>query len=199
MKGVPLRTLLIQNHQEVSYYWGIKRRGNTPDLKFHKRSWVSEEDHCYKPSQKDCRTRRHETILEIRKKTTLLEVINKTVISMFLKDFTKNRNKTNKADDFSHMPPLNIVKNRAQRWDFPAMWKWRFFFQHILKSLTNMYRSSSSPFFRTPTRIQSGPDTSEESKSVMVFLNILGVTRILYSLRYLRKVFLIATNERSDF
>ena len=39
-----------------------------------------------------------------------------------------------------------------------------------------MYESSGSQFFRTTTGIQSGPDTFNESKFIMTFLTILGVT-----------------------
>ena len=46
-----------------------------------------------------------------------------------------------------------------------------------------MYESSDSQFFRTTTGIQSGPDAFDESKFVMTFLTILGITEILYSFR----------------
>ena len=45
-----------------------------------------------------------------------------------------------------------------------------------------MYESSSSPFFRTTTGIQSGPDVFDESK-FPTFLTILEVTEILCSFR----------------
>ena len=51
----------------------------------------------------------------------------------------------------------------------------------ILKSSTSMYERSGSQFFRTATGIQSGPDTFNESRFVMTFLTILGVTAILFS------------------
>ena len=38
-----------------------------------------------------------------------------------------------------------------------------------------MYESSGSPFFRTTTGIQSGPDAFDESRLVMTFLTIMGV------------------------
>ena len=41
-----------------------------------------------------------------------------------------------------------------------------------------MYESSGSQFFRTTTEIESGPDASDESKFVMTFLTILGITEI---------------------
>ena len=46
-----------------------------------------------------------------------------------------------------------------------------------------MYGSSGSQFFRTTTVIQSGPDVLDESRFVMNFLTILGVTEILCSFR----------------
>ena len=46
-----------------------------------------------------------------------------------------------------------------------------------------MYESSGSQFFRTITGIQSGPDAFDESRFVMTFLTILGVTEILCSIR----------------
>ena len=46
-----------------------------------------------------------------------------------------------------------------------------------------MYKSSGSQFFRTTTGIQSGPDAFDESRFVMTFLTILGVTEILCSFR----------------
>ena len=41
-----------------------------------------------------------------------------------------------------------------------------------------MYESSGSEFFRTTTRIQSGPDAFDESRFVMTFLTILGFMEI---------------------
>ena len=46
-----------------------------------------------------------------------------------------------------------------------------------------MYESSGSQFFRTTTGIQSGPNVFDESRFVMTFLTILGVTEILCSFR----------------
>ena len=46
-----------------------------------------------------------------------------------------------------------------------------------------MYESSGSQFFRTTTEIKSGPDAFDESRFVMSFLIILGVTEILWSFR----------------
>ena len=52
-----------------------------------------------------------------------------------------------------------------------------------------MYESSGSQLFR----IQSGPDTFDESRFIMTFLTILGVTEILWektSTKHLKHVFL---------
>ena len=49
-----------------------------------------------------------------------------------------------------------------------------------------MYESSGSQFFRT-AGIQSGPDAFDESRFVMTFLTILGVTDILCSFRLVLK------------
>ena len=46
-----------------------------------------------------------------------------------------------------------------------------------------MYESLGSQFLRTTTGIQSGPDTFDESRFVITFLTILGVTEILWSFR----------------
>ena len=50
-----------------------------------------------------------------------------------------------------------------------------------------MHESSSSQFFKTTTGIQSGADTLDESRFVMTFLTILGVTEILCSFRLVLK------------
>ena len=55
--------------------------------------------------------------------------------------------------------------------------------RHILKSSASMYKSSGSQFFRNTTGIQSGPDAFDESRFVMTFVTILGVTGILRSFR----------------
>ena len=52
-----------------------------------------------------------------------------------------------------------------------------------MKSSASIYESSGSQFFKTTTRIQSGPDVFYESRFVMAFLTILGVREILCSFR----------------
>ena len=61
------------------------------------------------------------------------------------------------------------------------------FFRHILKSWASMYESSGSQFVRTTTGIQSGPDTFDELRFVMIFLTILGVMETLCSFRLVRE------------
>ena len=46
-----------------------------------------------------------------------------------------------------------------------------------------MYEKAGSQFFRTITGKQSGPDAFDESRFVMTFLTILGVTEILCSFK----------------
>ena len=54
--------------------------------------------------------------------------------------------------------------------------------RHLLKSSANMWERSGSQFFRTTTGIQSGPDAFQ-SRFIMTFLTILGVTEILCSFK----------------
>ena len=54
-----------------------------------------------------------------------------------------------------------------------------------MKSSAGMYESSGSQFFRTTIGIQSGPDAFDESRFVLTFLTILGVTEILRSVRFI--------------
>ena len=53
----------------------------------------------------------------------------------------------------------------------------------MLKCSASMHESSGSQFFRTTTGIQSGPDTFDELRFVMIFLTILGVMEILCTFR----------------
>ena len=56
-------------------------------------------------------------------------------------------------------------------------------FRHILNSSASIYKSSGSQFFRTSTGIQSVPDAFDESRLVMAFLIIFGVTKMLCNFR----------------
>ena len=71
--------------------------------------------------QKICSRLRSETILEIKKGTTFLEVINKPIIYKFSKDFTNQRKKTNWAVILSCSPLPNILKYRGYRWNLPTI------------------------------------------------------------------------------
>ena len=55
--------------------------------------------------------------------------------------------------------------------------------RYLLTSSASTYESSGSEFCRTTTRIQSGPDAFDESRFVMTFLTVLGVTKILCTYR----------------
>ena len=53
----------------------------------------------------------------------------------------------------------------------------------MLKCSASMHENSGSQFFRTTTGTQSGPDTFDESKFVMIFLTILWVMETLCNFR----------------
>ena len=55
-------------------------------------------------------------------------------------------------------------------------------FRHIVKSLANIYESTSLQFFRNTIGIQSGSVAFEESGSLLAFLANLEVITILNSL-----------------
>ena len=73
------------------------------------------------------------------------------------------------------------------------MFRRRIPFRHILVCMkvsissmyASIYESSGSQFFTTTTGIQSGPDAFDESRFVITFLTILGVTEILCNFRLL--------------
>ena len=56
-------------------------------------------------------------------------------------------------------------------------------FRQVLKSSASMYESLGSQFYRTTTRMQSGPDAFDDSRFVMTFLTTLGGMEILRSFR----------------
>ena len=56
-----------------------------------------------------------------------------------------------------------------------------------MKNSASMYESSGSHLFRITTERQTGPDTYDNSKLVMIFVINLGVTRILYTLRLVQE------------
>ena len=65
-----------------------------------------------------------------------------------------------------------------------------------------MCESSGSQFYRTTAVIHSGPNAFDESKFVLNFLTILGVTEILCSFRFFEegtKVKEITESSRSEF
>ena len=79
-------------------------------------------------------SRRPKTILEIRKKTTFLQVTNNAIIYNLFKDFTNHRKKTNRAVVFSSRPFSNILKYRDHRCNLPTIWKTR-----LLKTLVEEF------------------------------------------------------------
>ena len=88
----------------------------------------------------------------------------------------------NRAVVFSFRPFCNILKYRNNQWDLEQSGKLDPF-RHILKSSGSMVESSGRQFVRTTTGIQSEPDAVDEAMFVMIFLTILGVTKMLYSFR----------------
>ena len=108
-------------------------------------------------------------------------VIN-NIIYKFFKDFINYKKKTNRAVVFSSGRFPNILKYSDHQCDLPTIWKTKLF-KHILKSSVSMYESSGSQFIRTTTATQLGLDVFDESRFIMTFLTILGVTYILYSFR----------------
>ena len=95
------------------------------------------------------------------KRATFLNVIHKLILYQFLKDFP------NKARSLTFLNTGHIVTfQQSGKQDS---------FKHIWKRSVNLYESSGSDFFRTTTRIQSGPDALDESRLVMTCLINLGV------------------------
>ena len=83
--------------------------------------------------QKICSLIRPEAIVEIRKEAMYLEVISKSFIYKFSKDFTNHINKTKRAKVFRRGPLPNIHRYRGHRLDLPTIWKTRFLQTHIEK------------------------------------------------------------------
>ena len=115
----------------------------------------------YKPLKIWTWTKRPETILEIRRKTTFL-------IYNFLKTFR---------------PLTNVLKYRGTWWNF--------IYQNLenqnsfdtLKIWTNIYATSDLHFFRIISGKQLGPDAFEESRLVMTLLTNLQVRGIVSNIR----------------
>ena len=88
---------------------------------------------------------------------------------------------------FSCRPLFSIIIYMNHQWYRPTIWK-TILLQYILKSSSSMYERSASQFFRSTTEIRSWPEDSDESRFVMTFLAVLGVTKILCSSRLVLKV-----------
>ena len=105
-------------------------------------------------------------------------MINNPIIYTFSKEFTNHRKETNRVAVFSSRPfPTFLNTGTIQQSGKQDS------FRHILKSSGSMYENSGSKFFRTTTGTQSGPHAFDDSRLVMTFLTILGVTEILCSFR----------------
>ena len=90
-----------------------------------------------------------------------------------LKPYWKYENRLH-FSHFSHFHIshfLNIPKYRETTDETFQQSRKQDSFKHILKSSANMCESLGLEFFRTITGIQSGPDTFDESRLVMTFLN----------------------------
>ena len=61
------------------------------------------------------------------------------------------------------------------------------FFRHILKTSASTYERSASQFFRTTAGMQPAPEAFDESRLVITFLTIFGVTGILRSFKSVLK------------
>ena len=133
--------------------------------------------------------RHNKTVLEIRKLTPFFLVINNLVIYKFFKDFTDHRKATDRAVCFSSRPFPNILKCSDNQYLYAvifipiSLYHYPTSFRHILNSSASIYKSSGSQFFRTSTGIQSVPDAFDESRLVMAFLIIFGVTKMLCNFR----------------
>ena len=102
-------------------------------------------------------------------------MINNPIIYKFFKDFTKHRKTSNWAVVLSSRY-FSILKYREQDYGKQDS------FRHLLKSSANMWERFGWQFFRTTIGIQSGLDAFQ-SRFIMTFLTILGVTEILCSFK----------------
>ena len=70
-------------------------------------------------------SRRPKTKLIIKKKATVLKVINNPILSKFFKDFTNHRNNTNRVVVFSWRAFPNILQYWNHWWNLSTLWKTR--------------------------------------------------------------------------
>ena len=92
--------------------------------------------------------RRPETIMEIRKKTTFLAVINKSIIKITIQ--SRKSNRVVVFQTFLNTGATDQTFQQSGKQDS---------FRHIWESLASILKSSDSQFFRPTTGIQPGPDT----------------------------------------
>ena len=107
-------------------------------------------------------------------------MINKSIIYKFFKDFNNHKKKNQLAVAFSCRLFPNILNIGSTDETLSSN---QDSLRNILKSSASMYESWGSKFLRTITEIQSGPDVFDESRFIMTFLTILGVTEILCSFK----------------
>ena len=125
--------------------------------------------------QKSCSSlRRPETILEIRKKVTFLQMMNNPFTYKFFKDFTNTEIRLTEWQ-FLAVDLSPTFLNTWTTYEIFQQSRKQDNFRHLLKSSASMYEFSGSQFFRTTTGIQSGPHR-DESRLVMTFLTVFGGT-----------------------
>ena len=102
--------------------------------------------------QKICSWQRSEAILELRKKVTFLEMINKSIIYNFYNT------------SLTASPTVLNTRTTAEIFQQPGK---QDSFRHILKSSASMFESLGSEFFRIVNGIKSGPQTFDKSRFAM--------------------------------
>lgn len=116
--------------------------------------------------------------MKSRRNATLLEVINKSIIWRFCRDFDNDKKDTNRSVAFGHICLRNIPKHKNFWWESLKPGK-QDPFKHIFKWFTND--------FGVNTAIWSGPGALEESQLVVAYVTILGGTGVLRSFKYIQK------------
>ena len=101
-------------------------------------------------------------------------MINKSIICKFFKDFTNHRIKKKKGGSFSWQTSNTGTSDETFQ-QSGEINSWR----HLLKRSSNTYESWGSKFFKTTTRIQSGPDAFDKSRLFVIFLTRISVLRIV--------------------
>ena len=108
-------------------------------------------------------------------------MINNSIIHKFFKDFTNHRKKTTGQQFLAVDCSPTFLNTGTTNKNFQLSGK-QDSKRNLLKSSASMSESSGSQFFRTTTRIQSGPNAFDNSRFIITYLTILGVMEI-YSFR----------------